>query len=61
MIDRADSSGPCAGECRHPQGWAEVMAELLSSGAAPDNDVLPVVFVGMVGGVEPCRGEEDGA
>lgn len=61
MIDRADSSGPCASEELRPRNWAEVMAELLSGGAAPDNDEPPVVFVGRVGGVEPCRGEEDGA
>lgn len=56
-----DSGGPMANEERHPATWADVALELASAGAAPDNDVLPVVFDGGVGGVEPCRGEEDGA
>lgn len=58
MTDPRDSSGPCASEGWRPATWTEVMSELLSGGAAPDNDVPPVVFVV---GVEPCRGEEDGA
>lgn len=61
QADHGDSGGPLAGEERHPAIWTEMAVELLSSGAAPDNDVLPVLFCGDTGEIEPCRGEEDGA